>query len=94
MKTKAQLKEEGFTLTDSDSNQWVKKITETNFLVYDNENEFDIELNDYSEEELDDYTAAYYPSLPEMRELYRDSANQIIAECIAEQTTHFVEDDY
>jgi len=93
MKTKEQLKKEGFTLTDSDSNQWVKKITETNFLVYDNENEFDIELTDYSEEELDDYIAAYYPSLIEMRIFYGDSANQIIAECISEQSTYFVEED-
>lgn len=91
-KSREQLKAEGFTLTDDDTNQWVKKITETNFLVYDNENEFDIELTDYSDEELDDYIAAYYPSLPEMREIYGDNANWIIAECIAEQTIHFKED--
>jgi len=84
MKTRTQLKCEGFTLTDDDSNQWVKQISDTHFLVYEQERVCDIELNDYSEEELDSYIAAYYPSLPEMRALYRDKANWIIAECIAE----------
>ena len=86
MKTKEQLKAEGFTLTDSDTNQWVKKITDTNYLVYEREEQFNIELNDYTEEQLDDYIAAYYPSLPAMRELYGENANWIIAECIAEQS--------
>jgi hypothetical protein len=84
-KSREQLKEEGFTLTDIDTNQWVKQLSETHFLVYEKERVFDIELNDYSEEEIDDFISAYYPSVTTLRESYGGQSNWIIAECIAEQ---------
>ncbi len=82
--TKEKLKKEGFKITDPSNNQWIKKITETNFLVYEKERLFDIELNEYTEEELLDEVSGYYSSLGEIKMLYGEDANQIIAECIAE----------
>jgi hypothetical protein len=82
--SRKKLKAEGFFCTDPDTNQWVKKISDTQFMVYEKGRMFDVDLTEYTDEELDDYIAAYYPALEDMREMYGENANQIIAECIAE----------
>lgn len=46
----------------------------------------DIDLTEYTDEQIDSYLAAYYPSFDLVREIYGEDANQIIAECIAEQS--------
>ena len=76
----------GYRLTDPNTMQWVKKITETNFLVVENGEVFDIELNDFTHEELTMYITRYYDSLQQVEEIYGDDVNWIIAECIAEQS--------
>lgn len=76
----------GYRLTDPGTRQWVKKITETNFLVIENGEVFDIELNDFTHEELTMYITRYYDSLQQVEEIYGDDVNWIIAECIAEQS--------
>jgi hypothetical protein len=76
--------EKGFYCTDPDTNQWVKKISNTRFLVYEKAVLFDIDINDYSKEELEEKISAYYNSLEEVLELYGEDSNEILAECIAE----------
>lgn len=84
--TEEQLLKDGFICTDPDTNQWLKKLSDTHFFVYDKDSMHDIELKDYTDEQLDSYLAAYYPSIDLVRDLYGEDANQIIAECIAEQS--------
>lgn len=52
-----------------------------------------IDLNDYSEHDMECAISGYYKNLQEVRETYHEEAKQIIAECIFEQmygdcTTH------
>ena len=93
-KTKAELKKDGFLCTDGSagSEQFVKKLSPTRFLVYERNADVmsDIELKRYSEAELEDYVRGYYKDLAELREIYTgkhgivDDANMVIAECISE----------
>lgn len=75
---------EGFKCTDPDTNQWVKKLTQTNFLIYEKGSLENIELMDYTGQQLTEYISGYYTSLQEIYITYLEDANQIIAECIAE----------
>jgi hypothetical protein len=79
------LEEKGFICTDHDNYQFVKKLSDTEFIVIEDNNEYEIDLNDYSEEQIKYNITAYYSSLEELKEIYGDDSNQIIAECIAEQ---------
>lgn len=78
----------------TDDLQFTKKITSTKFQIIDigkfpggsyavNFEEIDIE--DYSEKEIEQYVNGYYDSLKGLRNIYKENSNQIIAECIAEQ---------
>lgn len=51
------------------------------FLVYKST----IDLDDFSDEELEKYIKLYYDGLKEVKEFYGDWADSIIAECIFEQ---------
>lgn len=84
--TEEQLLAEGFICTDSDTGQWLKKLNDTHFLILEKGELQNINLTEYTDEELDSYLAAYYPSIDLVRDLYGEDANQIIAECIAEQS--------
>lgn len=78
----------------ADDTQYVRKISDTKFevidLVYLGENygisrqEIDVQ-NDYKESDVLSALEGYgYDSLGMISEIYGDSANQIIAECLAE----------
>jgi hypothetical protein len=84
---KKDLEKNGFVCTDPDTNQWVKKLSDTNFLVYDNDRIHDIELSEYSEDDLNQEVSGYYSNIYEVRRLYLQNANQIIAECVAENNS-------
>lgn len=44
-----------------------------------------IDLNDYTKDDIKTYITGYYHSLDELKEMYGNDSNQIIAECIFEQ---------
>jgi hypothetical protein len=98
-KTVKELRSEGFICTDGSKGveQWVKKLSPTRFLVYEKDADVmsDIDLNDYTEAELEEYISAYYASLKELRSTYTgergtiDDANMVIAECISETDLAF-----
>lgn len=83
--TPERLAEAGFICTDPDTNQWVKKLSSTHFIVYEKERMQRIALIDYTEEQLSEIVRGYYPSIQYLRETCLDDSNQIIAEIIAEQ---------
>lgn len=74
----------GWICTDQDTDQWVKKISETQFEVLEGGFVQEINLADYSDEEILSYISSYGYDLDSVKEIYGMSANQIIAECIAE----------
>ena len=80
------LLKEGFICTDPSTRQWLKKLSDNHFLVLERDEMHDIDLTEYTDEQIDSYLAAYYPSLDLVKEIYGEDANQIIAECIAEQS--------
>lgn len=45
-----------------------------------------IDLNNYTEAEIENFISAYYDSIEELKAIYGKQANWIIAECIFEQT--------
>jgi hypothetical protein len=71
--------------TDPNQDQWVRKISNDNFEVFEQGEIQNIYLKDYSGEQIRELISAYYDSLEELIELYGKDSNQIIAECIAEQ---------
>lgn len=87
-KTKAELKKDGFLCTDGSagSEQYVKKLSRTRFLVYERDADVmsDIELKRYTDVELTEYISGYYKNLQEVIDTYGDDANMVIAECISE----------
>lgn len=87
--TRKQLKTKGFICTDAskETEQWVRKISDTKFEVYERHSNAmsEIDLNEYSEKDLESEISGYYNSLKELRELYGKDSNMIIAECISEQ---------
>lgn len=85
----------GWILTDSDCCQYCKKIDNSNYWyielreVGDFDNPFylayatQIDLEFYTDDEIVDYVAGY-DNVEQIRRIYGDNANQIIAECIFE----------
>lgn len=65
--------------------QWVRKISKTVFDVFEQGQVITVAIKQYTDEQIKEYTSAYYDSVEEIREQYGEEANQIIAECIAEQ---------
>ena len=76
---------EGYECTDGDNNQYVKKISNTEFMIIDNNRIHEIDIDDYTNLEIREHISGYYSSLEELQEMYGDDSNQVIAECIAEQ---------
>jgi hypothetical protein len=87
---------DGFILTDPDTNQWCKKVSDT---VYELEEErqslfrddetyiyrSSIDLNDYTDEEIEDTAVSYNQGgLAEVKALYGEEWPAIIAEMIFE----------
>lgn len=77
----------------TDDLQFVKKITETEFKVVEIREYNDkfatavtiIDLEDYTEQEILDIIKTYsYLSIKELRKMYGEATNQIIAECCSE----------
>ena len=86
---KVKVKEsEGWMCTDQDTDQWVKKISETKFEVLENGMIQEIDLEKYTDEEIIDYISSFGYDLDSVKEIYGESANQIIAECIAETDSY------
>lgn len=89
--TKKELKSKGFICTDGsdETEQWVKKISATKFEVYERPANVmqEIDFADYTDKEIREYISGYYGSLEELREIYGDDSNMIIAECISEQSS-------
>lgn len=87
--TKKNLKAQGFICTDASegTEQWVKKISDTRFQVYERSTNIisDIDLNDFSEQAIRNEITGYYDSLEQLKKMYGDDSNMIIAECISEQ---------
>lgn len=56
--------------------------------IFDNDEfwiEIKITMKHYSQSQIEDYTSAYYTSIEQIKEIYGDSYEWIIAECIFEQ---------
>lgn len=90
MKQTAQhLKAQGFICTDAseETEQWVRKISDTFFQVYERHcnTMSEVDLTEYSEKELESEITGYYGSLKELQEIYGNDSNMVIAECISEQ---------
>jgi len=84
-----QLKSKGFICTDASegTEQWVRKISETNFEVYERALNVmnEVDLTKYTDVELESQISAYYDSLEDLRKMYGKDSNMIISECISEQ---------
>lgn len=86
----------GWILTDIDCYQYCKKLNDTCYWyielreVGDFESPFywvyatQIDLEYYTDDEVLDYITGYYDDVEQIREIYGEDANQIIAECIFE----------
>ena len=75
----------------TDDLQWVKRVGEDEFEVvgitlYENYTlyELDVNLSDYSEEDMEKELKGYHDSLEEVKKDYPNSWKQIVAEAIAE----------
>lgn len=88
--------EEKWECTDYDNNQYGRQISEKVFEFKEKnrglsdyeEDEFiemTINLDHYTNEQIENHISAYYGSLEELKEIYGDDSNWIIAECIFEQ---------
>ena len=82
--------------TDLDNEQYGRQLSETRFefkeknrglLDYDEDEiiEFGVDLNHYSEKEIDDVARTYYGSLDELKEQCGENWQWVLAECIFEQ---------
>lgn len=49
--------------------------------------QFVVDLNSYTDEEVQKHISAYYRDVEEVKEIYGDSCDWVIAECIFEQET-------
>jgi hypothetical protein len=81
--------QQGFKCTDpSDGHeQWVKKITDTRFEVYEQHSDTlnDIDLEDFTTGAILSAIRTFgYENLQTVKDIYGDNANQIIAECLSE----------
>jgi hypothetical protein len=66
------LYDKGYECTDGDNYQFVKKISETEYIVIDGNKVHDIDLDDYTDTEIRDYVSGYYPSLEDLKEQYTE----------------------
>lgn len=80
----AKLDVDKWKCTDPSTDQWIKRISDNVFEVFENGEVTEVNLSLYTEVELEDYVRAFYDSLSDLREIYGEEANQVIAECIAE----------
>ena len=80
----------------TDDDQWVKKICDKSFELVEIREWPDgyvvaygeIDLNDYSKAEITSCVTGYgYASIEDVKDQYRSDANQVIAECLFEQTS-------
>ena len=82
--------------TDPDNEQYGRQISERVFEFREKSRGLDeyeedeyvemiIDLDDYSDGQIDNHISAYYTDLNEIVNVYGDDANWIIAECIFEQ---------
>jgi hypothetical protein len=80
----------------TDDDQYGRQLSEKSFefmeknkgLLEYEEDEFikiQVDLKDYSNDQIESHISSYYKSISELREVYGDSADWIIAECIFEQ---------
>jgi hypothetical protein len=81
--------EKGWTLTDPDTGQWVKRI-EQGFLVHDYDVEGRGEVNFYqptkkTEAQLNEIVDGYYNSIQEVQEVYGGDWPMIVAEIMSEK---------
>lgn len=81
--------------SDPDSMQYVRKVNNTTWdLIECRETSTgyavcstDVDLRDYSSDEINDYISGYYAGgIDEMNSIYGNASSQICAECIFEQT--------
>ncbi len=82
--------------TDPDNEQYGRKVRQGIYefkeknrgLAEYEEDEFielTIHMEHYSDEEIEDYISPYYSGINEVKKLYEDDAEWILAECIFEQ---------
>ena len=86
----------GWILTDPDCYQYGKKLGDRSwwYIELREVGDFDspfywvyatqIDLEYYTDDEVSDYITGYYDDVEQIREIYGENANQIIAECIFE----------
>lgn len=85
----------------TDEKQFVKKLDDSKFMIYDeiaygDDNEYtdvfygEVDIADYSDEELNKLVRGYYKDINEVKEIYshEDEWKQVVAEIIAEQDDH------
>lgn len=82
--------------TDLDNEQYGRQLSKTRFefkeknrglLDYEEDEfiEFGVDLTDYSQEHIEEVVSGYYSGLEELKSIYGEDSNWIIAECIFEQ---------
>jgi len=85
----------GWTCTDASDYQYQKKLSATVFAMIQvieiSNNTWTIvadtiDIEEYSEEEIESYVVGYYESLDELIKEYKKCSNGVIAECIFECT--------
>ena len=83
----------GWDCTDPDYFQYQKALSDTMFNMVQTFEMPDstfivakgiIDLDDYTDEEINGYVTGYYNSLDDLKNQYGDNSNGIIAECIFE----------
>ena len=85
--------EKDWIITDADRQQYGRKISENvyEFKEYnqlENEwNQMKVNLTEYTLEEIESIISPYYKSIQQVKELYDNNSNWILAECIFEQET-------
>lgn len=85
----------GWICTDPDNKQFGKKLSDGHYLFKeldpnaaeyeDRWIEFDILISHYDEEKVNNHISSYYKSIDEVKELYGEDWEWIVAECIFEQ---------
>lgn len=75
--------------TDPDNNQWGRwlggRCFEFRETLYGVEVEIEINLDEYTDKQIEDHISAYYNNLDQLKGYYEESSDWIIAECIFEQ---------
>lgn len=73
-----------FVCTDPDRGQYGRWLGGRRYEFKEQEHTAVINLNDYSDSEIDDHISAYYTSVQQITDIYGDFSDWIIAECIFE----------